>query len=714
MSTFTSGVHAKELTDLLGIGVTLDSAGAISTITGVTIRRVAAVPTQTDNAGSLAMRTNGTLYITTGAGAWTAIGGGGSGWNLPDDVAGVWGTAAPGQVSSTYVSASNRWDLSGDSISQATAASGTDLRIETGTNTITGAVAGNASGVITIRTGITDSTNAGGTAGASGAITVRSGNSTSTLGTSGSTGEVALVSGDSTDANSGNVTLTVGSAGGTRGVLDINAATVDTTTQATQLLLIDNTAAALQIGSSGDLDMLTFVTTEGSEVIVVRAASGLRLDDQIPLRFGTPGTDLVYTPDGTNVIVTSTGVLIYNNDVVSAWGTTANDRVSIEYDVGNNRFELTGSNITAGGATQATRPILIQTGNRTKTDNNAGVPGSGAISVISGATSQTTAVETGGASGAMIFASGATDVTFAAATGGASGAVTIQTGDTDISAAVAATGGASGNLIVRTGAATSTGATATSGASGTAIFGSGASADANTGTVNLQSGDAAGTGAVQSGLITVRSGTVGGTGTTGGVTIVSGAPVGVGISGSIIMGSGNVAGTGTTGDVTITSGDTAGAGISGSIAIRAGATVGGGTRGQVTITGIRTTGDGVAAITAARILSLADSGGVFSVSQGAAYDIDLPSPTTGPGTNFDFCLTAPGANNVTLTVAGAAATFVGTIVNDVTSVLPATGATLTFPSGVSALGDNIQIRSISTSLYLVRAVTSVNGGITIT
>ena len=36
--------------------------------------------------------------------------------------------------------------------------------------------------------------------------------------------------------------------------------------------------------------------------------------------------------------------------------------------------------------------------------------------------------------------------------------------------------------------------------------------------------------------------------------------------------------------------------------------------------------------------------------------------------------------NVTITVAGSAATFVGVIVNDVTSVIPATGSTLTFAS----------------------------------
>lgn len=119
------------------------------------------------------------------------------------------------------------------------------------------------------------------------------------------------------------------------------------------------------------------------------------------------------------------------------------------------------------------------------------------------------------------------------------------------------------------------------------------------------------------------------------------------------------------------------------------------------------------AITGATALVLGDSGGIFSVSQAAAYDIDLPSPTSGPGTRFVFYLTGPAANNVTITVLGGAATFVGTIINDVNSVIPATGATLTFATGTAALGDNIEIISISTTLYLVRAVTSAVGGITI-
>ena len=150
------------------------------------------------------------------------------------------------------------------------------------------------------------------------------------------------------------------------------------------------------------------------------------------------------------------------------------------------------------------------------------------------------------------------------------------------------------------------------------------------------------------------------------------------------------------------------------VALEGGDGNGTGAKGNVTAVGLVTAvGPTAVAITAATTLTLADSGGIFSVSQAAAYDIDLPSPTVGPGLRFTFYLTGPASNTVTITVAGAAATFVGTIVNDVTSVLPCTGATLTFVSGVAALGDNIEIISISTTLYLVRTVASTNGGITI-
>lgn len=128
--------------------------------------------------------------------------------------------------------------------------------------------------------------------------------------------------------------------------------------------------------------------------------------------------------------------------------------------------------------------------------------------------------------------------------------------------------------------------------------------------------------------------------------------------------------------------------------------------------GLRTRSSTAVAITGATTLTLADSGGIFTVSQAAAYDIDLPSPTTGPGCTYFFSLTAPGANNVTITVAGSAATFVGNIQIDGTTIV-ATGSTLTYASGASSLGDSISVRSIATNLYHIQGVAAAAGGITV-
>lgn len=135
--------------------------------------------------------------------------------------------------------------------------------------------------------------------------------------------------------------------------------------------------------------------------------------------------------------------------------------------------------------------------------------------------------------------------------------------------------------------------------------------------------------------------------------------------------------------------------------------------GATSVQGLRHSSAGAVAITTTRAMTLADAGGVFTVAQGATYDIDLPSPTTGAGCRYTFMLVSPGSFSPTITVTGAAATFEGNIVNDVTSVIAATGSTLTFVTGVAALGDTIEIISLSTTKYLVRAVCTANGGITI-
>lgn len=135
--------------------------------------------------------------------------------------------------------------------------------------------------------------------------------------------------------------------------------------------------------------------------------------------------------------------------------------------------------------------------------------------------------------------------------------------------------------------------------------------------------------------------------------------------------------------------------------------------GDAVLSGLRTApGTTSSLITGATTLVLADSGGVFTIAQTSAYDIAVPDPTTGGGCVYKFVVTTAGAFNVTISTTGAS-TFVGTIINDVTSVIPATGSTLTIASGVAAIGDTITITSLSLGLYLVEAVTSANGGITI-
>ena len=116
------------------------------------------------------------------------------------------------------------------------------------------------------------------------------------------------------------------------------------------------------------------------------------------------------------------------------------------------------------------------------------------------------------------------------------------------------------------------------------------------------------------------------------------------------------------------------------------------------------------AIAAVTTVTNSQSGTLFTVSQAAAYAITIPTPPV-PGVSFKFFLRTAGANSVTIT--NGSAHFFGTIVNDVTSVLPATGTTLTFVTGTAAIGDSIEIYALNATTYMVKAVSSTNGGITI-
>jgi predicted RecA/RadA family phage recombinase len=226
----------------------------------------------------------------------------------------------------------------------------------------------------------------------------------------------------------------------------------------------------------------------------------------------------------------------------------------------------------------------------------------------------------------------------------------------------------------------------------------------------------AGVAAAQGGAIVVTGGTSSTSANAGGaVSIIGGTPGATGVGGAVaITGGAGGATSGVGGAITITGGaGTANNDNGGAVTIKGGEPHGTGLQGNLTAQGlIQQAGTTAVAITGATTLKLNDSGGIFTVSQGAAYDIDLPSPTVGAGVRFIFQLVAPAANTVTLTVAGSAATFEGSLHTE-GAIVVATGSTLTFVSGTALLGDNIEVISTATGKYFVRAFASASGGITI-
>jgi len=341
--------------------------------------------------------------------------------------------------------------------------------------------------------------------GASLGTTVQTGTGTVSTGTlgvftgaasAGSSGVLSLYTGTGT-VNSGNVLVYSGvpGAAGISGNVALS------------------TGATAGAGTSGNITMTTGTTAGGTRGNIALAATRVTTLDDMPIGIGAASHVLTYVSAGT-------------------------------------RTDLTGADLTAGGAGANTDSLRIDTGDRVKNDNNVGVPTSGAITVASGDTAQTTAIETGPTSGAVSVQSGDTDVTFAAATGGDSGQMRVFSGNTGISAAVAANGGASGPVFVQSGDCSSVGG-GTSGASGSVSIESGFSTDANTGNV----------------------------------LVASGIPVGAGVSGNVALSSSLVT-TGTSGNIVLSTGAATGAaGTSGDIALSTGVVGLGGTPGVIEITG---------------------------------------------------------------------------------------------------------------------------------
>jgi hypothetical protein len=132
--------------------------------------------------------------------------------------------------------------------------------------------------------------------------------------------------------------------------------------------------------------------------------------------------------------------------------------------------------------------------------------------------------------------------------------------------------------------------------------------------------------------------------------------------------------------------------------------------GVASVSGLRVATSGATAITTTRAVTKADSGGVFTVAQSSAYTVTVATPA-GAGERYLFQCVSPGSFDVSIVATGC--TFEGNIVNDVTSVIVATGSTMKFASGSAALGDTIELISTSATKFLVRAVSSTAGGITV-
>lgn len=113
------------------------------------------------------------------------------------------------------------------------------------------------------------------------------------------------------------------------------------------------------------------------------------------------------------------------------------------------------------------------------------------------------------------------------------------------------------------------------------------------------------------------------------------------------------------------------------------------------------------AIAAARTLTAADSGGVFSVAKTSAYAITLPTPAQ--GLRFKFLIIDTGANIVTISN-GSAHLFGIVSVNSVNVVM--TGTTISLASG-NSVGDWISFEGISPTQYLVTGATLAAADITV-
>jgi hypothetical protein len=127
-----------------------------------------------------------------------------------------------------------------------------------------------------------------------------------------------------------------------------------------------------------------------------------------------------------------------------------------------------------------------------------------------------------------------------------------------------------------------------------------------------------------------------------------------------------------------------------------------------TISGLVTNSATAAAIATTRVLTSADSGGIFSVAKTGVYTITLPTPAQ--GISFKFMVLDTGANVVTILADGA---FCDGMLTEAGATPTAmTGTTLLLTSGQS-VGDWVQYEGISSTQWLVTGSTLAADDITI-
>jgi hypothetical protein len=159
----------------------------------------------------------------------------------------------------------------------------------------------------------------------------------------------------------GNVTVYVNTTAGATGVGSTWVVLMQTGWAGiSQLLLADNSAAALQIGSTGFLDLLKFVTTNGAEQIVMRSSAaavqisgnnGLNLSGASAQITSTSSALLDVGSNATSVSASTSGVAatVYKNFTVPANGTGGT--VDTAFVLTNQRnLQLVDAWIVSGGA----------------------------------------------------------------------------------------------------------------------------------------------------------------------------------------------------------------------------------------------------------------------------------------------------------------------------------------------------------------------------